>query len=155
MPVKRRFESKSRVIIEPVETPFSRLVDSTVLVDLRRQPRYDTQLPGEATVQNGNGAYVTITNLSLSGLRFEAPEPKLATFLTITSPDEAHHPVTLTVRFSVPGIPGQPGDISVQCKTVYAHRVKHGACHVGVRFTTFEEGREDLADYISSRASGR
>lgn len=155
MPIDRRRESESRVIIETVETPFSRLVDSTVLVDLRRQPRYETQFPGEATLANEQGAYVTITNLSLSGLRFEAPQQKLAALLPITTPGEEHHPVALTIGFAVPDDPAGKGDIIVRCKTVYAHRGRHGSCQVGVRFTTFDKGREALAAYISGRAAGR
>ena len=155
MPINHRSESDSRVIIETLETPHSRLVASTVLVDLRRKPRYDTQFPGEATLANGNGAYVTITNISLSGLRFEAPEQNLATLLPVTSPGGEHHPVTLTVCFAVPGLPAQPGDIKVRCKTVYAHRGQHGNCQVGVRFTTFDEGRDALAGYIAFREADR
>ena len=155
MPIDHRFESDSGVIIETLETPHSRLVASTTLVDLRRKPRYDTQFPGEAISANGNRAYVTITNLSLSGLRFEGAEQNLATLLPITSPGGEHHPVALTVCFAVPGLPEKPGDIEVRCKTAYGHRGKHGNCQVGVQFTTFDEGRKALADYIAFRkASG-
>jgi hypothetical protein len=155
MPINRRFESDNRVIIETLEAPRSRLVDSTVLVDLRRKPRYDTRFPGEATSANDNRAYVTITNLSLSGLRLEAAEQNLATLLPVTSPGGEHHPVTLTVCFAVPGLTAQPGDIRVRCKTVYAHRGPHGSCQVGVRFTTFDEGREALSSYIALREAER
>ena len=155
MPISHRFESDSGVIIETLETPQSRLVSSTTLVDLRRKPRYDTHLPGEAILADGNRAYVTITNLSLSGLRFEEPEQNLATLLPVTSPGSEHLPVTLTVCFAVPGLPAQPGDIRVRCKTVYVRRSQHGSCQVGVRFTTFDEGREALAGYIAIRESDR
>jgi len=155
MSIKHRFESDSGVIIETLETPYSQLVDSTVLVDLRRAPRYDTQFPGEATLANGNRAYVTITNLSRSGLRFEQAEQNLATLLPVTSPGDEHHPVALTLCFAVPNIPEQTGDIRVRCKTVYARRGQHGSCQVGVRFTTFVEGRKALASYIAYRKAGR
>lgn len=155
MSINRRLESGSRVIIETVEAPRSRLVDSTILVDLRRKPRYDTQFPGEVTSADDNRAYVTITNLSLSGLRFEAMEQNLATLLPITSPGGEHHPVTLTACFAVPSLPSRPGDIKVRCKTVYAHRGQHGSCQVGVQFATFDEGREALAGYIAFREADK
>lgn len=155
MSINHRYESDSGVIIETLETPHSRLVDSTVLVDLRRAPRYDTQFPGEATLANGNKAYVTITNLSLSGLRFEQAAQQLAHLVPVTSPGDEHRPVTLTLCFAVPGRRGQAGDIRVQCKSVYAHRGPQDVCQVGARFIRFDEGRKALAAYIAYRETGR
>ena len=155
MATSRRLQSDSRVIIETLETLYSRRVDSTVLVDLRRQPRYDTQFPGEAIVADEDRASVTITNLSLSGLRFEAAEQNLARLLPITGPGGEHYPVTVTVCCAVPARYAQSGDIRVRCKTVSAYRWPHGGSQVGVRFTTVDEGREALAGYIAFREANR
>lgn len=155
MPINHGFESGSRAIFETLETSHSRRVASTTLVDLRRNPRYDTQFPGEAISAKGNRVCVTITNLSESGLRFEGPRQNLATLFPVTSPGGEHQPVTLTVNFAVPASPEQSGDIRVRCKTVYARGAQHGSGQVGVQFTKFDEGRKALTGYIAFREADR
>jgi hypothetical protein len=62
---------KGSYYFETLDTAHDDRVKSTVLVDLRTQPRFETAFPAEAFVPNGEHLSVTITNLSLAGLRLE------------------------------------------------------------------------------------
>ena len=139
--------------MESMETPDSRRIDSTTLVDLRKKPRYATQFPGEVISENGDRAYVTITNLSQSGLRVEGSKPSLASLLPHMNHNSPHTPVSLQVCFSVPGPADQSSDIRVQCKSVYVLLGDHRNFKIGMQFIAFDEGNDALMEYISFRAS--
>ena len=142
-------------LMESMNTADSWRINSTTLVDLRKKPRYDTQLPGEAISEKGDRAYVLITNVSLSGLRVEGSGQHLVSLLPDINQEGPHTSATLQVRFSVPGPPDQSSDIRVQCQTVYVIREELYSYKIGMKFTTFDDGNDVFEKYISSRASIR
>ena len=115
----------NQCLMESMNTSDSMRVDSTTLVDLRKKPRYDTQLPGEAISEKGDRAYILITNVSLSGLRVEGNGQHLVSLLPDINQEGPHTSATLQVHFSVPGQPDQSSDIRVQCQTVYVIQDEH------------------------------
>lgn len=156
MSSKQRIGSGSRVIMETVETPQSRLVSSTMLVDLRKTPRFDTGFSGEAINWAGDRVEVTISNLSLSGLRFDLPGQALAVLMpSVVFPEDLHDPAALSLSFAVHGLTDHWGDVAVRCESVYVRRGDRGDCQVGVQFKKFEEGRATLAAYIAFREASQ
>jgi hypothetical protein len=59
----------SKACVETLETPHGHRVESSLLIDLRKHARFDTNFPGEAFTESGEHVHVTITNISLSGLQ--------------------------------------------------------------------------------------
>jgi hypothetical protein len=156
MPFKRDSSKlDNQYLMESMDTADSRRINSTTFVDLRKKPRYDTQLPGEAISEKGDRAYVLITNVSLSGLRVEGSGQRLVSLLPDINQDGTHTPATLQLCFSVPGPHDQSSDIRVQCQTVYVLREGLYSYKIGMKFTAFDDGTEVLEKYISSRASTR
>ncbi|MCP4343705.1 MAG: hypothetical protein GY799_33740 [Desulfobulbaceae bacterium] len=145
----------NQCLMETMDTPSNRRSNSTTLVDFRKKPRYDTQLPGEAISEKGDRAYILITNVSQSGLRVEGSGQRLVSLLPDINQDGPHTPATLQVCFSVPGPPDQSSDISVQCQTVYVIREELYSYKIGMKFTAFDDGNDVLEKYISSGASTR
>ena len=145
----------NQCLMESMDTPDSRRTNSSTLVDLRRKPRYDTQLPGEAISEKGDRAYVLITNISRSGLRVEGSGARLVSLLPDINQDGPHTPANLQVCFSVPGPADQSSDIRVQCKTVYVIQEGLYSYKIGMKFTAFDDGNDIFEKYISSRASTR
>lgn len=142
-------------LMESMDTADRRRVKSSTLIDLRKKPRYETQLPGEAISENGHRAYVLITNVSQSGLRVEGSGQGLVSLLPDINQNEPHIPVTVHVCFSVPGPPDQSSDIKVECQTVYVIHEEPYSYKIGMKFTAFDHGDEVFNNYISSRASTR
>ena len=69
-------------VFETLETPQNDRVESTFLIDLRRRSRVDTHFPGEAFAESGEHVYVTISNISLSGLRLEGSRQTVGALFT-------------------------------------------------------------------------
>ncbi len=142
---------------ESLETPQNHRVESTFLVDLRRHPRFDTHFPGEAFPESGEHVYVTIANISLSGLRLEGSRQTVGALLANLdrrAPDTDSH-ISLEVHFSVPTDSDHLVPVKVHCKTIYARRAEKNTYQIGLEFVTFEEGRAALAEYLSYRGAAR
>ncbi len=90
-------------ILEPLGTPRSQQVETTLLVDLRRHPRFDTRLHAEISVGNGNRANGIITNISRTGLRLEGGRHMVDAIVPGHNMRSEHSPVTLELQFSLPG----------------------------------------------------
>lgn len=150
-------KTHSDFTFETLESPQRDRVESTFLIDMRRQPRFDTHLPGQAFAENGEHVYVTITNISLSGLRLEGSGQTVDALLANVdrrTPDTDSHTV-LEVHFSVPTDSDHIATVKAHCKTVYTRRAEEDTYQIGMEFVTFVEGRAALARYLSRRGAAR
>lgn len=157
MATKHSSKAHSGFMFESLETPQNDRVESTFLIDLRRQARFDTDFPGEAFAESGAHVYVTVTNISLSGMRLEGSRQTVGALLANLdrrTPDTDSHQ-SLEVHFSVPTDSDHLAPVKVHCRTVYTRRAEKDACQIGMEFVTFEEGRAALAEYLSYRKDAR
>lgn len=138
--------------MEIIETPFSRLVESTTLVDLRKQPRHDTQIPAEAIAESGEKVLGIITNISQSGLRLEGLHQMVNTLLPDFNHRDKHLPVTFEVYFTIPESSCHSNEVRIKCSTAYTKPTTQNIYQIGVKFVAFEEGSDALADYLTARA---
>ena len=143
-------------IFETMETPRAIQVESTFLIDLRREPRFDTHFPGEAFSESGEHVSVTITNVSASGLRLEGCRQSAVTLLS--SPNrrapDTDSQTSLEVHFSLPTDSDHLDPVKVRCRAVY-RRAKEDTYQIGMKVVTFEEGRAAFAEYLSYRGELR
>ncbi len=138
-------------LFEPLETHYSHLTETKVLVDLRRHPRFDTQFSAEAIAEKGQKTAVTISNISRSGLRLDGDQYVLDALFPDFIRKTRYIPTNLQVRFSVPNTAGRHRNVRVQCKSVYIRREKQDVWQIGLKFVGFDEGEEALAEYLSCR----
>jgi len=150
-PKRRHSKDRCNLLLESLETPHSHRVESTFLIDLRRDPRFDTQFPGEAVAPGGEKAHVVISNVSLSGLQLEGSQEMLGAVLANPDGPTPRAPISLQVSFSLPSDWDQLAAVQVQCRTVYTRRANKDTYQVGMEFLTFDEGREALTEYLLSR----
>ncbi len=149
----RSSRAHSDFMFETLETPHSDRVESTFLIDLRRQSRFDTHFPGQAVAESGEHVYVTIADISLSGLRLEGSQQTVGTLLANfdgRTPDTDSQ-APLEVNFSVPTDSDYLAPVKVHGSIVYSRRAKKDSYQIGVKFVTFEEGRAALAEYLAYR----
>ena len=152
VPVNPNRKARNRsFVFEPLDTHYSHLAEATVLIDLRRHPRFDTQFPAEATSENGQIVHATITNISRSGLRLEGSPKMLDALFPDFSLQTGHTPTSLQVDFSVPGGSDRHLAVKVQCKTVYIRHERMDAWQIGMAFTEFNAGGEALTSYLLLR----
>ena len=71
MAIFRDDEATSSFSIDTIDTPQSRRVESSVLVDLRGSPRIEVSFPVQVTPHSGPAVLGMITNISRTGLRAE------------------------------------------------------------------------------------
>ena len=151
-------KTQSGFILEPIETLHSNRVGSAFLIDLRRNARFDTNFPGEASAESGEQVYVTITNISLTGLRLEGSRQTIGALFANPdrrTPDTDSH-ISLEVHFSVPTDSDHLAPVKVHCKTVYTRRAEKDTYQIGMEFVTFEVGgRAALTQYFSYRGAAR
>ena len=146
--------SGGKCVMETMETADSHRIASTILVDLRKKPRYETQFAGEAISEKGTRAYATITNISRSGLRLEGAAQNIAAVLSLPTPSGPHSPTSLLVCFAIPRPMQEEGDVRVRCETVYLIEGQPHCVQVGMKFIAFDQGEDVLSRYISLRESG-
>ena len=65
-------DKRTGLIFETLESAQNDRDESAFLIDLRRQPRFDANLPGEAFSESGEHGPVTITNISRPWARASA-----------------------------------------------------------------------------------
>ncbi len=138
-------------LFEPLETHYSHLTETKVLVDLRRHPRFDTQFSAEAIAESGHRTAVAITNISRSGLRLDADRYVLDALFPDFIRKTRYTPTTLQVHYSVPDGTGSHRRVNVQCKSVYIRREKQDVWQIGMKFVDFDEGEEALIQYLTQR----
>jgi len=143
--------SNRSFLFEPLDTHYSHLAEATVLIDLRRHPRFDTQFPAEAISENGRKTFATITDISRSGLRLEGTRKMLEALFPDFSLQTGHTPTSLQVDFAVPGDSDRHLAVKVQCKSVYIRHEKKDAWQIGMTFKEINVGSEALTKYLLLR----
>ena len=152
MPVNPRKKGSNRsFLFEPLDTHYSHLAEATVLIDLRRHPRFDTQFPAEAMPENGQIVSATITNISRSGLRLEGNRKMLDALFPDFSRQTTHTPTSLQVHFTVPGGSDCQLAVKAQCKSAYIRHEIQDTWQIGMAFTEFNAGEEALIEYLLLR----
>ncbi len=142
-------EKTSDLWIEALDTHSSRLTEIPALIDLRKAPRVQTQLPAEAVSGSDDKVLVIITNLSHSGLRLEGCRQTVAILLPNLDCAVKHTPCS--VQFSLPSTTDQLAAVKVQCEVVYVRCERDHDYQVGIKFVGFDEGREALDTYLLSQ----
>ncbi len=150
---RHHHESDDDFEFEILDTPQNNRIESTYLVDLRRHPRSDTSIPGEAIGESGEHVYVTITNISLRGLRLEGSSQTVRAL--IANPDrsvpDTEPRTSLKIHFSVPSDSDHLAPVKIHCRTAYTRHAGKDTYQIGMEFLTFEEGRAALVEYLSNR----
>ena len=143
--------SDSDCLLEPLETHYSHLAEASVLIDLRKHPRFDTRLPAEVVSACGRKTHATITNLSRSGLRLEGTRKMIDDLFPDFSRQAGHPPSPLQVVFAVPGRSDRHPSVKVQCRTAYTRQEKKDSWQIGIAFTAIDAGNEALTKYLLLR----
>lgn len=143
-------DTGSNFSLDAIDTPQSRRVDSTVLVDLRGSPRIEVSFPAEVRSFGKQEVLAMITNISRTGLRAEGCRQMVESLFGGDVLNENHEPVIARFSLEVLDSDGSERSIVVRGRTVYA-RQDNGRFQVGVEFLEFEEGRDVLLDYLASR----
>ena len=136
--------------LDSIDTPQSRRVESTVLVDLRGSPRIESSFPAEVRPYGKPAVLAMVTNISRSGLRAEGCRELIDTLFDGKVQLENHEHVMARFSLEVLDADGNAQQVVVQGRTVYA-RPDNGRFQVGVEFIEFEQGRDVLFDYLASR----
>lgn len=137
--------------LEPLSTPHRRRVESTLLVELRRHPRFASRFPARALNARGEGVDVLVTNISLSGLRLEGDLALIQTLWPGLERLNDHVPVELQVAFVLPASEGRPVSVRAHCRTAYARAEGEASYQIGMMITAFDEGRDAYTAYIQNR----
>jgi len=147
---KTRSGSKDESSDKPQNDP----IDSTVLLDLRRQPRVATSFRGKAFTDSGEHLHVVITDVSLSGLRLEGSRQVVDALLAdgVSGASDTNSHISLAVHFSVPTASDHI-PVKVHCKIINARLAGKDTSQIGMKFVTFEEGRTALIDYLEYRTA--
>jgi len=148
-------ETAGDFILEPLGTPRSQQVETTLLVELRKHPRFDTRLHAEIIVENGSRANGIITNISQSGLRLEGGRHLMDAIVPGHKFISQHSPVSLEAQFSLPGGMDQASEVTVRCNTVYVQSETEDTYQIGIVFTGFNAGEKALMKYLASRETRR
>jgi len=142
--------SGSAFSLDTVDTPQSRRVASTTLVDLRGSPRIEVSLPVEIFLEGRERLLAMITNISRSGLRVEAGSKLVESLFAGVILHDEHISTRAQFRFMLPDAVGGDRTVVVWGRTVYA-RQDGGGYQVGVEFLNFTDGRDTLFDFLASR----
>jgi hypothetical protein len=135
--------------METIETVQSERVSSPRVIDLRRHPRVDTRLQARMISENGKVEGL-ITNLSRSGLRYEAGS-KLSDLLKGSGKESGHPPEVVEICFDVPTQNAAYIPVVVQARIVYVTDNEEGNYMCGIEFRVFAEGEQALIDYLHTR----
>jgi hypothetical protein len=138
-------------LCENLETPHSQRVESSFLVDLRRHPRYDTDLPAEVVAESGERVSATVTNISLSGMRLEGSGQAIGSLFSKRNSLEQPTSTLLHVSFALPDDSGHLVAVQVQSRVVYTRRDSDDVYQAGMEFIAFDEGEGALEEYLLYR----
>ena len=136
--------------LDAIDTPQSRRVGSSYLVELRGSPRVEVSFPAEVHTHDSGDILVMITNISRSGLRAEGGRQMIVALFGNDVNMDGHTPVVARFCIEMPDADGGERTVNVRGRTVYI-RPDNGRFQVGVQFIDFEEGRDVLFDYLASR----
>ena len=140
-------------MFETLETPQNDRAKSTFLIDLRKHPRFGTDFPAEAFAESGEHVDVTITNVSLSGLRLEGRRQTVGALLDDLDRGTSESKTSLEVHFSVPTDSDHLDPVKVHCRTVHTRCAEKDTYQIGMKIVTFEEGHAALDEYLTVRGA--
>lgn len=136
--------------LETIETVQSERISTSRVIDLRRSPRVDTSF--KARMISGNGKVEgTVSNLSRSGLRFEAGNKLPDLLMKGNRQESGHLPEIVEICFDVPVHGDTDMPIVVQARAAYIIDDNNGNYMCGVEFKVFAEGEQVLEDYLYSK----
>ena len=138
-------------LLEPLDSHYSHLADATVLVDLRKHPRFDTRFPAEAIAVYGHRTRASITNLSRTGLRLEGDRQMLDTLFPGYCAETGHATTSLQVSFSVPAGPDRHHPVKARCRSVYILEATGNNWQIGMAFSDIATGSTALTEYLLLR----
>ena len=141
----------NKFALDTLNTAHTERVNSTLLVEMRKYPRYATRLEAVAVSSTGASTVATVIDLSAGGLRLQLDQAGFTTLLPGDNPTAAHDPADLTVHFNLPGDPQQPPSVSAECLAVHSLSGSNGMFQVGVSFKSVVDGKEELRRYLKYR----
>lgn len=136
--------------LDAIDTPQSRRVESSTLVDLRGSPRVEVSFPAAVHTHDADNILAMITNISRTGLRAEGCRQMLIGLFGSDVNLDGHTPVVARFFLEVLDADGSERTVVVRGRTVYI-RPDNGRFQVGVEFIEIEEGGDVLFDYLASR----
>jgi len=139
----------SSFALETIDTAQSDRISTSSVIDLRSHRRVNTQFQAQMISEYGKVAG-QITNLSCSGLRFEA-DRELSDLLMHDEQSAGYPPEVIEICFDVPAHSAAEIPIVVQARAVYVIDNGDGNYVCGVEFRVFAEGKQALIDYLHSR----
>jgi hypothetical protein len=133
--------------LETIDTVQRERVCTSRIIDRRHSPRADTRL--KAWMISGYGKFEgLVTNLSRSGLRFEAGS-ELPDLPMKNSGQKTDHPSKIVeICFEVPAQYAEEIPVVVQAKVVYVIKDDEENYAFGVKFRFFDKGEQALEDYL-------
>lgn len=137
--------------LDTVDTAHSERKRSSFMVELRKSPRYATNLEAVAVSETGASVVAAVIDLSLSGLRLQLDNKAFTTLLPDEDHSVAHNPVDLTVYFNLPGDPQKLPSVEVEARTVHIIWGVDGVFQIGINFKTIIDGRAELGHYLKYR----
>ena len=124
------------------------------VIDRRRSPRADTKLKAWMISDYGKFGGL-VTNLSRSGLRFEAGS-ELSDLPMKDSGQKTDHPSKIVeICFDVPAQYTAEIPVIVQAKVVYVIKDDEENYAFGVKFRFFIKGEKALEDYLHTMSMAR
>ena len=140
--------------LETIETVQSERVTTSRVIDLRRCLRVDTSFKAWMIFEHGKVEGL-VTNLSRSGLRFEAGSTLPDLLMKHNGQKSGQSSEIVEICFDVPVHDGMDMPIAVQARAVYIINDDEGSYMCGVEFRVFAEGEQALEDYLHTRGVGK
>ena len=137
--------------MDTLSTAHTERVNSSYLVELRKNPRYATRLEALVVSTTGASALATVVDLSAGGLRLQLDQTAFTAILPGESRSSAHNPVELTIYFNLPGDPQQPPSVRLSARTIHRICGEDGLYQLGVSFNSILDGRAELRHYLKYR----
>ena len=136
--------------LETIDTVQREGVCTSRVIDHRRTPRVVTRL--KAWMISGYGKFGgLVTNLTRSGLRFEAGS-ELPDLPIKDSGQKTDHPSKIVeICFDVPAQYAAEIPVIVQARVVYVIKDDEENYVFGVKFRFFDKGEQALEDYLHTR----
>lgn len=136
--------------LKTIDTVQRERVSNSHAIDRRRSPRVDTKL--KAWMMSDYGKFAgLVTNLSHSGLRFEAGS-ELSDLPIEDSGQKTSHPSKIVeICFGVPAQYVAEIPVIVQARVMYVIKDDEENYIFGVKFRFFYKGKQAFEDYLNTR----
>ena len=136
--------------LKTIDTVQREHVCTSRVIDRRHSPRADTRLKAWMISDYGKFGGL-VTNLSRSGLRFEAGS-ELPDLLMKDSGQKTDHPSKIVeIYFDVPAQYAAEIPVIVQARVMYVIEDDEENYAFGVKFRFFDKGEQALEDYLHTR----